>query len=164
MRTSRKHWGSEWLAAALCCCFGTPGWAQAPAASLCLAGEPVVFACRVEGKLVSLCRAPSSDGGLHYRFGLPAALELEYPAPGQRARAAFKVGSTPLIGGGITSVAFARGGYTYTLYSRIGRADDGTTPEFEDGLTVERRGKTLRHLRCEDGGAGFSEALVPPAK
>lgn len=152
------------MAAALCCCLGTPAWAQAPAASLCLAGEPVVFACRVDGKLVSLCRAQAPGGGLHYRFGLPAALELEYPAPGQRARAAFKIGSTPLIGGGITSVAFARGGYTYTLYSRVGRAEDGTTPAFEDGLTVERRGKTLRNLRCEDGGAGFGEALATLVK
>ena len=159
LRISGKHWGSEWIAAALCCCAGTPAWAEAPGASLCLPGEPVVFACSLEGKLVSLCRAPGPEGGLHYRFGLPDALELEYPAPGQRAQAAFKVASTPLIGGGVTSVVFQRSGYTYTVYSRVGRAEDGITPEFEDGLTVERRGKTLRHVRCNDGGAGF---LEPP--
>jgi hypothetical protein len=164
LRTSRKHWGSEWCAAALGCCLAVPAWGQAPAASLCLAGEAVVFACGVEGKLVSLCRAAHAGGGLQYRFGLPAALELEYPAPGQRAQAAFKVSSLPAIGGGITSVAFGRSGYTYTLYSRVGRADDGATPVFEDGLTVERRGKTLRHVRCEDGGAGFREVLTPPVK
>jgi len=132
---------------------------QAPAASLCGAGELVVFACSLEGKIVSLCRPPLPGSGLQYRFGLPAALELEYPAPGQRAQPVFKVRSEPLIGGGLTAVAFQRSGYTYTVYSRVSRAPDGVTPAFEDGLTVERRGKTLRHLRCDDGGAGF---LEPP--
>lgn len=149
------------MAVALCCCLGTPARAAAQPpwqpASLCTADETVVFACSVEGKIVSLCRAPRPEDGLHYRFGLPAALELQYPVPGQRARAAFKVAHAPLIGGGVTSVAFQQSGHTYTVYSQVGRAQDGATPAFEDGLTVERRGKTLRHLRCDDGGAGFRD-------
>jgi len=150
-----------------------PAWAHAagaqaaePAAepadaSLCLAHEPVVFACSVEGKIASLCRSPDAGNGLSYRFGKPAAVELRYPQPGQRARPAFTVKTEPLIGGGVTMVAFQRGGYTYTVYSRVARAPDGGTPEFEDGITVERRGKLLRRLRCEDGGAGFRE---PPGQ
>jgi len=155
----------------------TPAWAQAagaqaadpagepagePAgASLCLAHEPVVFACSVEGKIASLCRSPDAGNELSYRFGKPAAVELRYPQPGQRARPAFTVKTEPLIGGGVTKVAFQRGAYTYTVYSRVARAPDGATPEFEDGVTVERRGKLLRRLRCEDGGAGFRE---PPGQ
>jgi len=130
-------------------------------ASLCLAHEPVVFACSVEGKIASLCRSPDAGSGLSYRFGKRAAVELRYPQPGQRARPAFTVKTEPLIGGGVTKVAFQRGGYTYTVYSRVARAPDGGTPEFEDGITVERRGKLLRRLRCEDGGAGFRE---PPGQ
>lgn len=145
----------------LACAAMSPAWAQDPGPSLCLANEPVVFACSVEGKIVSLCRSAPPEEGLSYRFGKPSAVELRYPQPGQRARASFTVKSEPLIGGGVTRVAFQRGGYTYTVYSRVGRAADGSTPEFEDGITVERRGKLLRHLRCEDGGAGFRE---PPAK
>ncbi|WP_305823432.1 hypothetical protein [Massilia brevitalea] len=167
MRTSRKHWGFDWAAALSCClgcCLALPAWAQAPAqappASLCNAGEQVVFACAMEGKTLSLCRPSLPGNGLQYRFGSPARLELEYPAPGQRVQPVFKVRDEPLIGGGLTSVAFQRSGYTYTVYSRVGRGPDGVTPEFDDGLTVERRGKTLRHSHCEDGGAGF---LEPPA-
>jgi len=154
--------------AALGCCLGCglslPAWAQAqaqaPAASLCNAGEQVVFACAMEGKTLSLCRPSLPGNGLQYRFGSPARLELEYPAPGQRVQPVFKVRNEPLIGGALTSVAFQRSGYTYTVYSRVGRGPDGVTPEFDDGLTVERRGKTLRHARCDDGGAGF---LEPPS-
>lgn len=149
---------------ALACWAASSAWALAPAESLCLADEPVVFACSVEGKIVSLCRSASAGQGLSYRFGRPAAIELRYPQPGQRARPAFTVKTEPLIGGGITRVAFQRGGYTYTVYSRMGRTEDGATPEFEDGITVERRGKLLRHLRCEDGGAGFREPLGQAAK
>lgn len=146
-----------------------PAWAHAasdpadaPAdASLCLAHEPVVFACSVGGKIASLCRSGDAGNGLSYRFGKPAAVELRYPQPGQRARPAFTVKTEPLIGGGVTKVAFQRGGYTYTVYSRVARAPDGGTPEFEDGITVERRGKLLRRLRCDDGGAGFRE---PPGQ
>ena len=145
---------------ALACWAALPAWAQEPGASLCQADEPVVFACSVEGKIVSLCRSPGHEDGLSYRFGTPAAVELRYPQPGQRARPAFSVSTEPLIGGGVTRVAFQRGAYTYTVYSRVGRAPDGSTPEFEDGVTVERRGRLLRHLRCEDGGAGFREPLA----
>jgi len=179
LRTSNKHWVCEGRAAlavlvalaALACCGAafasnpatapSPAPAPAQAGSLCLESEPVVFACSVRGKLVSLCRGPGA--GLHYRFGSPVSLELEYPAPGQRARPAFSVRSAPLIGGGLTSVVFVRSGYTYTVYSRVTRGPDGT-PAFEDGVTVERRGRTLKHLQCEDGGAGFREPPSPSVK
>ena len=127
--------------------------------SLCAADEPVVFACHVGGKMVSLCRPAGNRGMLSYRFGRPDALELAYPDPGRQASAAFTVKSTPLIGGGETTVAFRRGAYTYTVYSRVGRGEDGATPEFEDGVIVARRGKVLNRMRCADGGEGFREPI-----
>jgi hypothetical protein len=131
--------------------------------SLCAANEPVVFACHVGSKLVSLCRPPGDRGMLSYRYGKPDALELTYPEPGRLARAAFTVKSAPAIGGGETTVAFQRGAYTYTVYSRIGRSGhgnhDGATPEFEDGVIVSRRGKVLSRMRCDDGGEGFREPV-----
>jgi hypothetical protein len=139
----------------------TPAVLAAPprAQSLCAAGEPVVFACHVGSKMVSLCRPPGDRGMLSYRFGKPEALELSYPEPGHQASAAFTVKSLPLVGGGETTVAFRRGAYTYTVYSRVGRGADGATPEFEDGVIVSRRGKVLSRMRCEDGGEGFREPL-----
>lgn len=157
MRESKKPWVSKLAIAALCGLAPPFAPAVLAAQSLCAAGEPVVFACHVGSKMVSLCRPPGDRGMLSYRFGKPEALELTYPEPGRQARAAFTVKSAPLIGGGETTVAFRRGAYTYTVYSRVGRGEDGTRPEFEDGVIVARRGKVLSRMRCEDGGEGFRE-------
>jgi hypothetical protein len=159
LRASRKYSVSELLIAAACCAAAP----LAAAESLCAADEPVVFACHVGSKLVSLCRPTGDRGMLSYRFGRPDGLELSYPEPGRQASAAFTVKSVPLIGGGETTVAFQRGAYTYTVYSRVARGEDGTTPQFEDGVIVARRGKVLSRMRCEDGGEGFREPVASVA-
>jgi hypothetical protein len=159
LRASRKYSVSELLIAAACCAAAPPAAAE----SLCAADEPVVFACHVGSKLVSLCRPTGDRGMLSYRFGRPDGLELSYPEPDRQASAAFTVKSVPLIGGGETTVAFQRGAYTYTVYSRVARGEDGTTPQFEDGVIVERRGKVLSRMRCEDGGEGFREPVASVA-
>jgi hypothetical protein len=156
LRASRKYSAFKLVIAAACCAAAP----LAAAESLCAAGEPVVFACHVGSKLVSLCRPAENRGMLSYRFGRPDGLELSYPEPGRQASAAFTVKSVPLIGGGETTVAFQRGAYTYTVYSRVARGEDGTTPEFEDGVIVARRGKVLSRMRCEDGGEGFREPVA----
>lgn len=156
MRASRKYSVSELaLVLAAACCVAAP----AQAASLCAPNEPVVFACHVGSKTVSLCRSAGDRGMLSYRFGTPDTLELRYPEPGRQASAAFTVRSAPLIGGGETTVAFRRGAYTYVVYSRVARSADGSTPEFEDGVIVARRGKVVSKMRCADGGEGFREPV-----
>jgi hypothetical protein len=159
LRASRKYSVSELLIAAACCAAALPAAAE----SLCAADEPVVFACHVGTKLVSLCRPAGDRGMLSYRFGRPDGVELSYPEPGRQASAAFTVRKKPLVGGGETTVAFQRGAYTYTVYSKVARAGDGRTPEFEDGVIVGRRGKVLSRMRCEDGGEGFREPVTSVA-
>jgi hypothetical protein len=154
LRASRKFWVCNVIVAAGCC--ASPA---AHAASLCAPNEPVVFACHVGAKMVALCRPAGDRGMLSYRFGGADKLELSYPEPGRQASAAFTVKSVPLIGGGETTVAFQRGAYTYTVYSKVARADDGMGPEFDDGVIVARRGKELSRMRCEDGGEGFREPV-----
>jgi len=60
---------------------GGPG--ASPAATLCHPDEQIVFNCTVKsGKIVSLCRSPEltqHQGVLHYRFGRPGAVELQFP-------------------------------------------------------------------------------------
>jgi hypothetical protein len=155
LRASKKPWVSKLVVAAACCAA-----LSAQAASLCAPNEPVVFACHVGGKMVSLCRPAGDRGMLSYRFGGPGKLELSYPEPGRQASAAFTVKSLPLVGGGETTVAFQRGAYTYTVYSRVARAEDDASPEFEDGVIVARRGKVISRMRCEDGGEGFREPVM----
>lgn len=113
--------------------------------------------------MVSLCRPAGDWGMLSYRFGGVGKLELTYPEPGRQASAAFTVKSVPLVGGGETTVAFKRGVYTYTVYSKVARGSDGSTPEFEDGVIVARRGKVLSRMRCADGGEGFREPMTAVA-
>jgi hypothetical protein len=55
--------------------------------SLCRADEIVVFDCRFEHKQLALCGKGDfnrSGASLLYRFGTPAHVEMEYPAPGKR--------------------------------------------------------------------------------
>ncbi|MGJ9417029.1 hypothetical protein ACHAC9_04580 [Massilia sp. CMS3.1] len=158
MRASKKYWVFELILVAACCAA-----APARAESLCAPNEPVVFACHVGSKMVSLCRPAGDWGMLSYRFGGVGKLELTYPEPGRQASAAFTVKSVPLVGGGETTVAFKRGVYTYTVYSKVARGSDGSTPEFEDGVIVARRGKVLSRMRCADGGEGFREPMTAVA-
>ena len=158
LRASNKHWVSEFIVAAACCAS-----LSAHAGSLCAPDEPVVFACHVGSKMVSLCRPAGDRGMLSYRFGGPDKLELTYPEPGRQASAAFTVKSVPLVGGGETTVAFRRGVYTYTVYSKVARAEDGVSPEFEDGVIVARHGKVISKMRCADGGEGFREPVTAVA-
>jgi hypothetical protein len=149
----------QWDKLALACALA----AMAPyaAAQLCTDDEAIVFSCNLGAKTVSLCRPSGVRGQLAYRFGTLERLDMSYPAPSQRAaRGRFELATTPLFGGGVTTVSFRRGRYRYEVYSKSGRADDPErTPFTEDGVIVARAGKTAWHLVCDDGGAGFREEL-----
>lgn len=122
-----------------------------------------MLSCQVAGrKMVSLCsNGPAAAPQLAYRFGAPGRVELVYPARGSAG--VFYRTSAPLIGGGITTVGFSRGGYDYSVYAKSsqpgGAAGGGGDPDFEDGLIVSRGGKRLRTLVCSDGGAGFRQPI-----
>lgn len=161
MHASRPRWAFDPVSAALIAaslallCTGARAHD-----SLCAPDEPVVFACHVGKKTVSLCRPSALRQELMYRFGTPARVELAYPPAGKRVQAPFTVSNAPLVGGGVTTVAFRRGEYDYAVYSKIGRSDDAArAPLFEDGVLVSRRGRQVAKLVCEDGGDGFREDL-----
>ncbi|TFW34007.1 hypothetical protein [Massilia horti] len=160
MRESRQQWVRSLALAA--CLLG----AQAQAGeSLCQAGEPIVFSCHIGNKTVSLCRPSSAQHELLYRFGTPKKIELAHPGPGARtASPPFETATTPLVGGGVTTVTFRRGQYQYSVYSKT--SSNNGTPEFEDGVIVSRNGAPLKTMVCDDGGEGFRERLdwVPKAR
>jgi hypothetical protein len=157
LHASRQRWARRTVAAAAACWACSGALAQD---SLCAAGEPVVFSCHIGARTLSLCRPSSLRQELVYRFGTRRRVELAYPEPGLRALPGFEISSTPLVGGGVTTVTFRRGEYEYRIYSKAGRGDDpARTPQFEDGLVVARNGKPVRHLVCDDGGEGFREGL-----
>jgi len=158
---SRQHWASDGRAARLVAAALFFLCADAVAQdSLCQPGEPVVFSCHVGHKTVSLCRPSGLRQELVYRFGTPAKVELTHPGPGRFVAAPFARATTPLAGGGETSVVFRRGEYQYSVYSKMARgAGPDHAPEFEDGILVSRHGRPVRRFVCDDGGEGFRENL-----
>lgn len=136
----------------LACAALTHAHAATPAPHLCAAGEQVVFACAVKGKRVSVCATPdarANRGTLTYRFGSAAASpELQLPdAPTPPAQAAQGAVETFASGGGAW-LRFAKGAYTYTVFTGVGRwGPQGQVVERE-GVLVERQGKTVAHLPC----------------
>jgi hypothetical protein len=124
--------------------------------SFCTPMEQVVFSCRTGAKLVSVCAskdASRSKGYMQYRFGKPDSTEpLEMILPeGQIVSNKAATGdNVPYAGGGASWLRFSKGGYSYTVYSGIGRwGPKGETQE-KNGLLVERSGKRIANLKCNN--------------
>jgi hypothetical protein len=124
--------------------------------SFCTPMEQVVFSCRTGAKLVSVCAskdASRTKGYMQYRFGKPDSTEpLEMILPeGQIVSNKAATGdNVPYAGGGASWLRFSKGGYSYTVYSGIGRwGPKGETQE-KNGLLVERSGKQVANLKCSN--------------
>jgi hypothetical protein len=122
--------------------------------SFCTSTETIAFACRVGGKLVSVCAsndASNVSGYLQYRFGRPDSndpLELAIPEHRPVPRLASRGESTPFAGGGGSWLRFHNGRYAYVVYTGIGRwGQGGETLELE-GVQVERDGTAIATLPC----------------
>ena len=126
-----------------------PGASQA---SFCTSTETVVFSCRTGAKMVSACAstdAGRSKGYLQYRFGKPGdPLELSLPES-QVAPAKAATGNTEAFsGGGGAWLRFAKGAFTYTVYTGIGNWGPRGEKRTKEGLLVERGGKPVANLAC----------------
>jgi hypothetical protein len=128
-------------------------------ASFCTAEEEVVFACRTGAKLVSVCAAQgasATSGHVQYRFGKPdsdAPLELQVPDARIVASQAASGESVPFAGGGASWMRFRRGNYAYVVYSGIGQWGPQGETEERAGVVVERGGRRIASLRCNEDRA-----------
>ena len=135
--------------------------AAAPA-SFCASDETVVFACRIDAKLVSVCAArdaSATTGYAQYRFGTPGpggSIELEWPATRIPAAQAASADNLPFAGGGASWMRFRRGDHAYVVYSGIGRWGPQGETEARAGVVVERSGTRIAALAC-DGGESTGE-------
>ncbi len=117
--------GAGWFAVALCAPVSAAGPPAAAApvsaapASLCGAGEAVLFSCRTgRAKTASLClsRPLAASSRVRYVFGAPGRIELAYPGAGEAG-----AGGAAASGGfRRTSLGFAgnTGGYAYSFTQR----------------------------------------------
>lgn len=129
-------------------------------ASLCTAGEVVIFQCGIGRKLVAVCGSRTPGGGAQYRYGSPGRVELASP-PGRLsyAREAYS-------GGGALQLRFSSGGYDYAVYSRTirtGFGRGGNNPAFSDGLFVRQGGRLVSNRACTTAVTGNArpEAHMP---
>ncbi|MFZ5780371.1 MAG: hypothetical protein ACOY4R_09265 [Pseudomonadota bacterium] len=121
-------------------------------ASFCTSTETVVFSCRAGAKMVSVCASRDAGRGkgyLQYRFGKPGdPLELSLPES-QVAPAKAATGNTEAFsGGGGAWLRFAKGAFTYTVYTGIGNWGPRGEKRTKEGLVVERGGKPVANLAC----------------
>jgi hypothetical protein len=129
--------------------------------SLCRRDEQVVMDCRFEHKQLALCGSadyPKEGSVLRYRFGSPARVEMEYPAPGERGR--YFHSSRMFSGGGEQLAWFSVGEWDYLLFSRMVRtgfgADGHNDTAIADGLLLVRAGRFVSVDDCTN------DAPLPP--
>jgi hypothetical protein len=133
------------------------------AATHCRAGERTVFSCTTtNGKVASLCGGRGDARTLQYRFGHPGEPpELTYPTPVGPAAEHFRSGTLIYSGGGGAWLAFDNGGYSYFVYTAIGKGWQ------KEGVSVRKGDAAVATLRCrgivssEIGPALFEELNVP---
>jgi hypothetical protein len=138
------------------------------APSLCSTSEQVVFSCPLARKVVSLCASQGPGhaiASLTYRIGRPGRPpELVYPTGTAAPAAHFQGSSLMYSGGGGAFVRFDRGGYTYTVFTAIGRGWGQ-----KEGIVVDSASKRRLYLPCLQpadsllGDDWFRHAGIPPA-
>ena len=138
---------------------------QAPAPDThCTRIERIVFSCATASKkVISLCasRPPRTPATMQYRFGPPTQLELVYPRDDGPLREHFRGSRLMYAGGGGAWIAFDNGGFTYFVYTAVGK-------DFEkEGIVVRKGDAIVASLLCEGpftseiGPAFFEEADLP---
>src|SRR6185312_9490409 len=95
-------------------------------ASLCSAGDKVVFSCSMakRTRIASMCAADPASGSepqFYYAFGRPGAVELRFPPVATTDNAAFTRTHLGFAGNtGGYAYAFTHDGYKYIVYSVSG--------------------------------------------
>jgi len=126
------------------------------AASLCKAGERVVFSCSTGKKMVSLCASgelQQDEGRLIYRFGRDAAhVELEHGAHASPAQSSFTFDYAPWAKGASRTVAFERGEFNYIVNHAAGAFGVDGGPNVAS-VRVLRGEKQVAHIPCHEPSA-----------
>lgn len=160
MRVDRKLAGTG-VALGLAALLAGAAPAVGAGASLCTAGETVVFSCGAgKTKTVSVCASPDltrTEGYMQYRFGMPGKTPgLVYPATKAHPGSYFLSRTVAYAGGGAAYLKFTNGEYTYVVFTGIGRGWE------KEGVAVENAGtdgaEKVAYLPCR----GEWSSLIGP--
>ncbi|NCP11348.1 MAG: hypothetical protein GW859_05230 [Sphingomonadales bacterium] len=122
-------------------------------ATLCSAGEIVLFSCQAGDRTISVCGSPDRHGGAQYRAARGGKIELVHPGEGEVGGSSLRRASVPYSGGGEAQIRFDRGGYSYVVFSRVVRTrfdGEGNDPEFTSGVAVVRQDRLVGERLCTD--------------
>lgn len=124
-----------------------------PTSTHCQAHEQKIFSCQIQKsqKILSLCAVankPQHPGYLHYRFGNPGKVELQFPQSTQNTYAQFRWQTIGYSGGWDTRIQFANGGYRYQVYDRAIKVDM-SHKDRSGGVLVYKGSKQVAQLSCQ---------------
>lgn len=127
----------------------------------CKSDEDIYFSCALaNGKIVSVCAKNNIEptrGYVQYRYGMPEAIELEYPGKKVAPKGIFYVVNADEGSAHLSSLKFKIGRYLY----RVNQA-------FSSFLTVTDKDKLVLNQSCEAGDyAGISDGAwkgIPEVK
>lgn len=117
------------------------------AEGLCEARETVIFNCELPKSVSSLCRSNDS-GVLAYRNGVNGKLNLKISEGSGKKGRVFYFSNTPYSGGGEAHIRFTRSGYTYYLYDKTVKSDDG--PISSAGVVIFKGDEKIANLVCSN--------------
>ncbi len=113
--------------------------AAASVASHCFSNEQIIFSCTTHSnQLISICAPQNTNpkqGYMQYRFGSPGYFpEFIYPSNHDSAQKFFYSGNLTYSGGGGAYLKFMNAGYTYVVYTGIGRGWEQEGLVISDGI------------------------------
>jgi hypothetical protein len=120
---------------------------SAHAEGMCREGEAAIFNCEMQRSISSLCESKDSSV-VSYRNGIGEKVNIEISSDGANERKVFYFSNTPYAGGGEAHIRFSQSGYTYYLYDKTIKSNDG--PEFSAGIVVYRGERKISNLICNN--------------
>jgi len=124
------------------------------AGSHCGPDEQVVFSCRIDHKIASMCaskRFTRDEGHLQYRYGAPGKVEIEVPSRSAADRARITVMRSPPSNANALAVGIQNGGFTYYVFSSesVGSTSDGMRGwVYDSGVEVHKGREPVFSRRC----------------
>jgi hypothetical protein len=119
----------------------------AHAEGLCEADEAVIFNCELPKSISSLCQS-DGDGVLTYRNGGNGKINLKISDAGESMGRIFYFSNVPYAGGGEAHIRFSRSNYTYYLYDKTMKTDNG--PAISAGVVIYKDGERIANLACSN--------------
>lgn len=123
------------------------------AASQCQKNESLIFNCITRHSRASLCES-KKDETLVYRATSQGKLRLQISEPNKGS--IFFLSSTPYAGGGEAHIRFSNADYTYYLYDKTIKSDDG--PIFSSGIVIYHHAKRISNLICSNDASIHQKA------